>query len=646
MDITPVPVPDPTPLPSILSYPVTIGNAPFPSGPPPPLVPPSKSLPKSRASRRGLIPREPSTLSGFKNLKSLCILDIDDLDIVTELKTCIKNSSSTLTELQLSLSDSLASQARKPPPDSDPDDSDVEDDFQVVSTSHATGHDATGPAKVFRAQEERKVQEAVLSRIFDIEPLGDKKPEAQPESDDTSGINEEGYLGKDPREDFIASIRAVSSQLMTLLNGSGEFSTSQQDILDTIERASRKYVDSGDLPTQKKDAIGDSEIDETLGGTEAGPSGQSNNLVAETTTINDTATRTESHLNSQSALRDSKLQTAGAVDAGADEALDILHDEETVKKLSQGGAALSTSFISNSSESPILTPASSATSSSPATEKVLSNLASQKMRYQGLLAQRRHFEERYEASKIESLQVPSGNLRSIEFHQEAQKNFMKQSDEIQSQIRGLKAEIDSAEKQVTIQSESASAEIVQRCMNDYVRDTRGFSLESLSLHLITVKVSVLSRRINLRSLRQLTLLNVGNQAPIWTFLSKENKVAPLPLRSVYTDNVSNAFLACVSQLEELHELFMLERSPKHKPESFAPRSTTSIDQIRRLVLSKHMPTLKRLMIKDESTGSNWDVNEKTMVYICNRGKQLEELAVSMNIHSVVSFDNIVNETCS
>ena len=173
-------------------------------------------------------------------------------------------------------------------------------------------------------------------------------------------------------------------------------------------------------------------------------------------------------------------------------------------------------------------------------------------------------------------------------------------------------------------------------MTDYIRRTRGLSLETLKIHLIPVKASVLSQSINLHVLRQLTLLNVGNQVPIWYLLTKENKVSPLPLRSVYTDNVSMPFLNCMSQLEELHDLLMLERSTKHKPESFAPPTTTTISQIRRFVLAKHLPTLKSLLIRDDSSKSNWDVNIKTITQICKRGAKLEELGLSIDVHALVS----------
>lgn len=181
----------------------------------------------------------------------------------------------------------------------------------------------------------------------------------------------------------------------------------------------------------------------------------------------------------------------------------------------------------------------------------------------------------------------------------------------------------------------------QAKIDDYLRTTRGIALRSLSIYLIPVKASVLSRAIDLRVLRRLTLLNVGPQAPIWLHLQRENKESPLPLRKISTDNVSMVFLNFVSQLEELHELFMLERDIKYKPESFAPKTTTTIDQIRKIVLKKHMPTLKRLMIKNIADTA-WDVNDKTIMLMCKRGRNLEELACSMGIRAIVSSSESIS----
>jgi hypothetical protein len=206
-------------------------------------------------------------------------------------------------------------------------------------------------------------------------------------------------------------------------------------------------------------------------------------------------------------------------------------------------------------------------------------------------------------------------------------NFYTDTDTLQNEIRA-------------IQQAKASERI-----SEYVRTTRGLTLESLAIHLVPVRASVLSRAVDLGVLKRLTLLNVGAQAPVWSLLAKENKSQPLALTDIFTDNVTPQFVMCVSQLKEVRELFLLERSPKYKPESFAPKTTVSIDQIRRIVLRKHMATLKRLMIKCDN-GPQWDVDEKTMLLICNRGANLEEMAISMGIRAVVRKISFLHHTAN
>jgi hypothetical protein len=196
------------------------------------------------------------------------------------------------------------------------------------------------------------------------------------------------------------------------------------------------------------------------------------------------------------------------------------------------------------------------------------------------------------------------------------------------------AEIEDARGSSAMQTWDNKEEL-ERQVSKYARDTRGIALHSLSIHLIPVKASVLGRAIDLRSLKRLTLLNVGNQAPLWTLMAKENAIERLPLCKIFTDHVSPVFLQLVSQLDKVEELFMLERNPKYKPESFAPKVKVPLETIRRLALKKHLPTLKRLMIKNQADGS-WDMDEKTIQLICKRGKVLEELAVIMGIRAVVS----------
>ncbi|ENH73869.1 hypothetical protein FOC1_g10011189 [Fusarium oxysporum f. sp. cubense race 1] len=411
-------------------------------------------------------------------------------------------------------------------------------------------------------------------RKIDVEPFITKKPAliqspreaaTSQEDDQEAGTNDNS---EDPREEFVSSIRSVSTRLMSHINGTRDFSTAQQDILDVIEKAARKYVDSCELSSQSNN--------EPSGSTSATPkndeeqqSDESGGSKPTTTESSLTPLSKNNDSNNDASPDDIEIEHLDTIDE-----LEVDSDEQQTKDIGEKEVGVKESETPEAVADPSGLPsktrdANADPSATPGLNKVHTNLDAQRVNYESLLS----------------------NLQQLQ-------------DENDAFIQKIKA--------IRVQ-------------------------ETLSIHLIPVKASVLSRAIDLKCIKNLTLLNVGNQGPIWTLLSKENKVSPLALRSVFTDNVSTAFLNCMSQLEELHDLFLLERSAKHKPESFAPRTTVTIDQIRRLVLRKHMHTLKRLMIKDESNSSSWDANQKAMILICNRGVQLEELALSMNIHAVHAF---------
>ncbi|KPM34956.1 hypothetical protein AK830_g11609 [Neonectria ditissima] len=599
--------------PPSLTFPVPIAGAtPIPSGPPPNLLQTSKS--KSKAGKRAPV-REPPTLSGFKKLKTLSVLDIDSLDVVTELKTCVRNSSSTLNELHLSLSEALALKARKPPPDSDPDDSDVDDEFQVVPVSQNSTFDASGPAKTFRSQEERKLQESILGRVFDVEPFIIKKPQFQKSPRDAG--NEKTKEPKDgdatdAQKEFIDSIRGVSSKLMSLSNGSSDFSTEQQDILNLIEQAARKYVASDNI-AKKDESKAAKDSEDT----------KKEDKPAVASSSSASGSRPKTKVEGEVSPEDIEIEHLDVVDE-----VDEDSDDQDTKDIEASPVESATTRLG-----------AAISSSSLGMNRALKNLTAQLTNTETLSAKLGHFQQQADGLgqklKVMCMGTDADPHRVREAERQLKELLFSISD-IQHQIKTAEAEILDATKQLPM-SEESSNDVSRRSMDDYIRDTRGVSLETLCIYLLPVKASVLSRAIDLRCIKNLTLLNVGNQAPIWTLLSKENRMHPLALRSVFTDNVSPAFLTCMSQLGELHELFMLERSTKHKPESFAPKTLTTMDQIRRLILKKHMMTLKRLMIKDESNASTWDVDQKTMILICKQGVRLEELAVSMNIRAVHAF---------
>jgi hypothetical protein len=177
-------------------------------------------------------------------------------------------------------------------------------------------------------------------------------------------------------------------------------------------------------------------------------------------------------------------------------------------------------------------------------------------------------------------------------------------------------------------------------MSEYIRNTRGLTLQRLAIYLIPVKASVLYRAIDLTVLQEITLLNVGPQSPFWNVLEKENRVSPLPLKKIHTDNVTLPFLILVNHLECVEELLLLERKSNPRVESTTAKTTVTMDQIRHRALKKHASTLKVLMIRNDASLA-WDLNIKSAMLLCRHAKQLEELAVSFGTRTMVCYSQSI-----
>ncbi|KAI1503059.1 hypothetical protein F5X99DRAFT_376643 [Biscogniauxia marginata] len=556
------------------------GPPPIFLAPPPAYKPSPRSRPSSKSSTR----KEPPTISGFRNLETLSVLDIDNLDVITEIKMCVRNSAATLKKLKLSFSDALATQARKPCLDTvEPEESDPDDDFQVVPLPTTVNFEASGPAKAFRAQEERKAQEAVLGRVFDIEPCLTKtwnmSNEAQKKTKQEP--NDQAKNG----QGFVDAIGKMSQHLMAQVHGISDLSTlDQQEMLDTIMKAARKYVDSQD------------QLETTI-------ASSSKEAVPSATSVDswdDKIATPATDENQSSEDPPFKQQSRGITDNEEmnPEDIDVTAPEEQLAIESQEEPNNGEAIVE---ASPTKTPV---VSTKEAREPI----------------------ENSDDDAGVRLQEARTRLESIS----------REIVDIRHGINVIEAEVEDVNTQATQSGDGDEKEELRRRVNDYARGTRGIGLHSLSIHLIPIKASVLGRAIDLHMLKRITLLNVGSQAPFWVLMNKENRLKPLQLRKIFTDNVSLQFLHLVSELSCVHEFFLLERVPKYKPESLAPRTKTTIEQIYKFALKKHMSTLKRLMIKNKAD-SSWDVDKKTTQLICRRGKVLEELAVTMGMNAVHVF---------
>lgn len=563
----------------------------------------------------------------------MSVLDIDSLDIITELKSCVRNSASTLTKLQLSFSDYLGSQARKPPPDIDPDDSDPDDEFQVAVPPVSAFHDdVSGPARAFRAQEERKSQEAVLGRILDVEPYLIKKPTPKPSKPKESGSAADTC--PNPGREFISSLMEWSRKLVEEVNGSDSVPPAHQDLLDLVEEAARKYVDSEDWKARKRNAK--KAADQNSSASTQPKSEEGSQRTDETPDSSSFTTATPKTKDSE--------KDARPEDINIEEPLEqlTLDPQESVTSKTPPNETATAPAAAISVESPSSGTPAHRTRGSGMTgvEKAVSNLEAQRTNFKTLAEKLINFEAQANdlSKEIQGLRASDG-AAALERLAEAEKQmqgFSRNISDIQREMSVVEAEIDDAEKQIPSSHNPESTEAArQRRMTDYLRSTRGLALETLGIYLIPVKASVLHKAIDIRTLRRITLLNVGPQGAIWSLFHKENKESPLALRKIFTDNVSMVFLNFVSSLDEVHDLFMLERDNKYKPESFAPKTTVGIDHIRRLVLKKHMHTLRRLMVKNQRDNT-WDFDEKTFTVVCGRGQQLQELACSTSIKSMVT----------
>lgn len=586
-------------------------------GPPPIPVPAASHAPVAKHSlkvkptkKHIRTEKEPPTIGGFKRLETLGVLDIDSLDMATEIKSCIENSSSTLKKLKLSFSDALATQARKPC-FVDPNDSDEDDDFQVVPMS--SGYDdGSGPAKAFRAQEERKMQESVLGRIFDIEPFVPRVPPVAKEKKPDPKLTK-----VDASCRYINAMSYVAQRLMLSVDGSSSLTSQHQECLELMVDAAKKYVAFKEDLRSSKGAAEDG----------AGPSGSVPDGLATGSENDDAETVTEGAVSGVS-------KAHHGLDETQPEDIDVAAPEE---QLAEQHEDVSSDVVSKTETPQVDIPTVESATLSPSDSTLRLQDLSTEVAGSPEVRLINNPDEAYDLQllQVDMVTDPDDRVTNDSLQDTTEKLKTLEISDKEHHMNILEAELEDAGESHDGHTVD-DKEDLQRQISAYIRGTRGIALESLSLHLIPTKASVLGRAIDLHTLRKLTLLNVGNQAPIWSLLAKENKLTPLPLVKIYTDHVSLPFLHFVSQLEQVHELFMLERSPKYKPESFAPKTKISLEQIRRFALKKHMHTIKRLMIRNDAE-ETWDAYEKTTQLICRKGKMLEELAVIMGIKSVVSL---------
>jgi hypothetical protein len=535
-------------------------------------------------SKKSASDQKPPTISGFKNLKSLAVLDMDTLDYISEIKECIENSSTTLTALKLSFSDSLAGKSRKPPPDIPSDEeSEAEDEFgqiiPAVSGPSQTTVDPYAPSKAIQAMEEKKAQEAVLGKLFGIEqPIPkDKSKPSKTDEDSESKPEEEPHLK------LLRELPKLAAKIMANHGAGGDSDETAKEVVTMLEEATQKYISStneGSKPKDKEEK-GDpkkpEEAEVSSSDAKGGKDAERENSVNEETEAQEQPSLfNESKPAAEKSSNDEDVSSPDDIDIEEPETQDVVVETEN---------ADNTSILTTESEKE----AKDGSTETAATENPTATSSN---------------------PKTNGTSSPSKLTLSTD-----ESKLTLNTDE-----STLKAD--------HISTDTAAA------MSAYIRKTRGLTLETLSISLIPLKATLLMKAIDITVLRSLTLMNVGPQVPFWNLVSRENKSTPLPLCNIYTDNVTPPFLACVHRLQKVEELLLLERSSRTRVESTAAKTTVTIEMIRRLVLKKHAGNLRVLMLHNDES-QDWDVDVKTAALLCRKAKKLEELAGIFDVTTMV-----------
>lgn len=575
----------------------------------PKLAPTSKTLGSSKTCC------EKHSFSLFSGLRDLSVLDIDDLECIPELSQCLSSSSSSIRSLQLSISDRLALKARvKGPADLLESGSISETDDWGISTTDipqppplafgvpgpAGGPSSASPSNAQDAHRARVAQEAILGQIFGLEEAAHQQHLDQGLEETILSGDEKARMaskippGTDEDRNFVQTLRQMARIPPAAIYG-GPGSSRSQKTLDLIERATTSYLERMDKqnshaephtsPASGADshspaaAANDFEIGPEShplvisGSSMAAPHSASISQDAAPGTIS-TATETD---NGPSDILSVSFVTAH--NKTSDSLSDIV-DMEHPDNIEDTGA--DQGFLSDGDDA-ISNSHNVVTDNTPGVD--------------GEYAQS-------EPGPLFNAKDPKGK----------------------ETVRELKdGDIDN----------EASPEISDgQSLAEYVRSAHGMPLDSLSLHQIPVKATVLCRGVDAFALKHLSLLNVGPQRILWAMLRQLHQIRPLQLSSIHTDNITDSFLSFVNGLDRINEIFMFECSSTSKVKSFAPKTTVTIEDIKRQVLTKHIKSLRRLVIRNDED-SSWALNSRTARLVARHGSSLTELAVGLSASGYV-----------
>ncbi|RJE20801.1 F-box domain protein [Aspergillus sclerotialis] len=564
------------------------------------------------------LPCRKRNLSHFSGLKSLAVLDIDNLDCVPELAQSIRACSSSIKSLKLSLSDRLALKARgKSANDfSDSDSTSETDDFQVnapnipppppnvfIDPSPVAVTSSASASNTHEARRVRAAQESALAQIFGLGEVASQQrsdqvlEEAVLSADQKVQVNTNLRSRDEEERNFLYVLRQLSRSLSTAIsNGSGP--SRSLKTLQLIENVTSRYLERT--------------------GQKAELTGKSTDLASDSGSQVQASSVESQKMNHADALLEPPGQPS-------------IHTEPS--STPQHAADTGMSAFNETEQGFSSIPTASFMGASNKGDDDLSAIVDLEHPddIEGTGEDQEFLEGNEADDKDGDVTANTGPVSEDSSKDEEPEYYARQKSKIskgKEPVREL--------KDGNISANSDSKPKLNQALEEYIRSTHGIPLENLSIHLIPAKATILCRAVDPFSLKHLSLLNVGPQRVLWTMLEKLHRIQPLQLTSIHTDNVTAAFLTFINTLDQVTELFMFEPSTRARVESFAPRTTVKMEDIRQNILIKHTKHLRRLVIRNDEDQS-WALGATAIRFLASNGSNLIELAIGLTSTSYHYF---------
>ena len=576
------------------------------------------------------------TLSKFSGLRDLTLCDLADLDCLEEIAGCLRSSSSTLKSFTLSLSWDLALKARKPETTAPVVAEDMSDPMTESDDEAADPPATSQTAPTFNADDTRKdriAQEAILATIFNEQDLADQGRKLEKKlalSKDTS-VRRKSVVPL--LQTMLKLVRATMSE--TDFNDP-EVKRLALELKKTVAEASSKVPPSllGSICSNQSGGVGSpsSSAVEALYNTYMYPPPKTAAVPPVYIPM------PPSLLGGMDTATWDKLDNASK-----QQVVDGSYSPHGINANSVPGGSSATATDATAVPPPLLSlpdPEPQPNYGNEDSMDVDMDHPDESVYDVGLDEEIEDDETGTEVSTDvnngEAVSLGSPRKRA-RFGAVSTPNSPTHASRSSQSIKGKGKEVETMSS-VEVSSEPPKASKTKdQAMQDYVRATHGLQLEELKLYLVPLKASIVARALDLRVLRNITLLEVGPQVAFWNLLQRlSNSISGIGFDCIHTDDVSHALLTFLATTtHNPKELYFLKRKKKvPEPEAAGgPLNTTSIFKVG---LRKHLKTLTHLMLKNDNDDT-WDLDERTVRWICLKGKALIELAVGMRIKTMVSY---------